>query len=162
MLIKTNSLDKSKQIYRTGFFDLKINSTMQFNKAISLTSNYGFVVEKQWWFVPAYTLENQINIGFQIPTKNSTESFYYSIALRLEYNLFPNDGKNKYIPGVALSYGIYFEVFLSRVVELVDLGVYYKIFISDHFALIPEIHFINRYLLDKNSWELSLSLRKYF
>ena len=158
---KPDLMQTKQQINRNGFFDLKLNSTIKFDEALSLSSNYGFVLEKELWLFPSHIFESQINIGFRIPMKNSIASHYYSIAVRQEYNLLPNDGMNKYIPGFSLSFGLNIGESVVNIIAVMDLGAYYKIFISDHFAFIPEIHF-SREFLGKNSWELSLGLRRYF
>ena len=159
--VKSSLSEKTKQenklIRRSGFFDLKLNSTIKFNEAVTWSSTYGFVIEKSWWFISPYTLENQISIGGQIPIKS--KNFLFSISIRQEWNWIQNDGRNKYIPGAAISFGLY--IGSLNVIASMDLGVFYKIFVSDHFSLIPEIHF-TRKILDKNTWALSLSLRRYF
>ena len=148
---------ESKRIRRSGFFDLRLNSTIKFNEAVTYSSTYGFVIEKNWWFISPYTLETQISVGGLVPI--NSKNFLFSIAARQEWNWIQNDGRNKYIPGASVSFGL--DIGSLNFIASMDLGVFYKIFISDHFSLIPEIHF-NRKLLDKNTWALSLGLRRYF
>ena len=142
---------------RSGFFDLKLNSSIQFDEAVYVSSTYGFVIEKGWWFVRPYTLESQINVGGRIPLNSMYPLM--SIAFRQEFNGVQNNGINKYIPGVSFSFGGYGG--LSHVILEINAGLFYKIFISDHFSLIPEIHFTWGFQ-SENFWALSLSLRRYY